>query len=295
MAAFEKDNIEDAKDKCVEIETMEKMPDILTLTSLNDAERGTVIAPDRKAESKLVRRIDILILPLLALSIMVGYLDRSNIGNARVLGMEEDLNLSDQQFLNVIMMFCTSTPSIICKTLMEIDLGYMLLELPAALSLRYIHPRYVFSGALICFGVLSACLSVANGYAGLMILRVLIGLGEVFIQCGFIYISLWYRPSELSLRAGRYSLTQQLGRPLLKLGRSDIFDDSSRWCSIGPDSIRLWYYFGRRLRNAVLEMAFRKSGWRMLPPQPLTSTTDHRRMYHDWYWAGSFCITTWSS
>ena len=78
----------------------------------------------------------------------------------------------------------------------------MLLELPAGLSLRYIHPRYVFSTALISFGTFAACLSVVDGYAGLMVLRVLTGLGEVFVNCGFIYISLWYRPSELALRTG---------------------------------------------------------------------------------------------
>lgn len=32
--------------------------------------------------------------------------DRGNIGNARVLGMQKDLGLSNQQFLNIIMMFC---------------------------------------------------------------------------------------------------------------------------------------------------------------------------------------------
>ena len=60
----------------------------------------------QKLERRLVRRIDLLVLPLLALSIMMGYLDRGNIGNARVLGMQEQLGLTDQQFQNAVMMFC---------------------------------------------------------------------------------------------------------------------------------------------------------------------------------------------
>lgn len=55
---------------------------------------------NRKAEKRLVRKQDLLILPLLALSIMFGYLDRGNIGNARLLGMQKDLGLTSQQYLN---------------------------------------------------------------------------------------------------------------------------------------------------------------------------------------------------
>ena len=117
--------------------------------------------------------------------------------------MEESLGLSDQQFQNVVMMFCKfKRPTWARILLIDVVLGYMLLELPAGLSLRYIHPRYIFSAALICFGTFSACLAVVDGYAGLMVLRVLIGLAEVFVTNGFIYNSLWYRPSELSLRTG---------------------------------------------------------------------------------------------
>jgi hypothetical protein len=98
------------KDKFDEIEMTEKIPEVLKSKTLGDAERATAsAAAQRKAERKLVRRIESLVLPLLALSIMVGYLDRSNIGNARVLGIQKDLDLSDQQFLNAIMMFCTSS------------------------------------------------------------------------------------------------------------------------------------------------------------------------------------------
>ena len=36
-----------------------------------------------------------------------------------------------------------------------------------------------------------------------MVLRVLIGLGEAFINNAWIFISLWYKPDEMSLRAGK--------------------------------------------------------------------------------------------
>lgn len=81
-------------------------------------------------------------------------------------------------------------------------LGYMIIELPAGLLIRYVHPRYCFSGALIGFGVFAMLMTVAGGYAGIMVLRVLIGLGEALVNNAWIFISLWYRPNELSRRSG---------------------------------------------------------------------------------------------
>ena len=110
--------------------------------------------------------------------------------------MQKEIHLSSQQYFDCVMMFF---------------LAYMVIELPAGILLRYCHPRYVFAGALISFGVFAALLSVSN-YAGVMVLRVLIGLGEAFVNNGFIYISLWYRPSELSLRTGAiYCMTPVAG------------------------------------------------------------------------------------
>ena len=72
----------------------------------------------------------------------------------------------------------------------------MLLELPAGLSLRYIHPRYVFSAALVTFGVLAACLAVVDGYAGVMVIRVLIGYVYRWVQL-FFKTRAWLHPSRI--------------------------------------------------------------------------------------------------
>lgn len=79
----------------------------------------------------------------------------------------------------------------------------MVIELPAGLLLRICHPRYVIGGASITFGVVACCMAVAKSYASLMILRVLIGLAEAFVNNAFLYTSMWYRPDELALRTGK--------------------------------------------------------------------------------------------
>jgi len=78
----------------------------------------------------------------------------------------------------------------------------MLIELPAAMCLRYFQPRYVFSLALIAFGTFAAIIPPTRSYGATMALRVLIGLGEAFTTNAFIFASLWYKPEELAIRIG---------------------------------------------------------------------------------------------
>jgi hypothetical protein len=91
MADVEKTVHHDSKEQQVEVMAIENLSQTAAPVNLNDAEAATSDSAQRKAEALLVRRIDMLILPLLALSIMVGYLDRSNIGNARILGSKSSL------------------------------------------------------------------------------------------------------------------------------------------------------------------------------------------------------------
>lgn len=53
---------------------------------------------DEKRVASLLRRVDMRLLPPLAILYLVSFIDRSNIGNARLQNLEADLNLSPQQF-----------------------------------------------------------------------------------------------------------------------------------------------------------------------------------------------------
>jgi hypothetical protein len=80
-----------------------------------------------KQEKRLLLKMDLSIVPLLACSFFIAYMvrplfpfssktanfkkDRNNLGNARIMGMQEDLHLSDEQFFNCLMMFCELLPN----------------------------------------------------------------------------------------------------------------------------------------------------------------------------------------
>lgn len=57
-------------------------------------EEGLLAAPiDPVAEKKLIRKIDFRLIPILWLLFLCAFIDRINIGNARIQGLEEDLGM----------------------------------------------------------------------------------------------------------------------------------------------------------------------------------------------------------
>lgn len=53
--------------------------------------------PDTEAEKKLVRKIDLFLLPCLWIMYVMNYIDRTNIGNAKIAGMDKALALDDSR------------------------------------------------------------------------------------------------------------------------------------------------------------------------------------------------------
>lgn len=56
---------------------------------------------DDKQTSKLLRKMDGHLLPFLALLYLLSFLDRANIGNAKLAGLEKDLNMTGKWDYNV--------------------------------------------------------------------------------------------------------------------------------------------------------------------------------------------------
>ncbi len=69
---------------------------------------------DYAAESRLVRKLDLYIIPPTMLLYLVSFLDRVNIGNARLYNMEKDLGLKGSQYQTAVsLLFVTY---VICET-----------------------------------------------------------------------------------------------------------------------------------------------------------------------------------
>lgn len=53
---------------------------------------------DPKLDRQTVRKLDMLLIPMMCMIYLLAFLDRSNIGNARIAGMQKDLGITDHQY-----------------------------------------------------------------------------------------------------------------------------------------------------------------------------------------------------
>jgi hypothetical protein len=60
---------------------------------------------DPEAEKRLLRKLDWRLIPWLCLLYLISFLDRTNIGNAVILGLGTDLNMDNDQFLMTLTVF----------------------------------------------------------------------------------------------------------------------------------------------------------------------------------------------
>lgn len=143
---------------------------------------------DHVAEKKLVRKLDLYIVPIIMMLYLFSFLDRVNIGNARLYGMEEDLGMKGNQYQTAV--------SILFVT-------YLLSELPSNLVLKKLRPSRWISFITTSWGIIATLTGITQSYAGLIVCRLLLGLVEGGLFPGAaVYLTLFYTKRELALRIG---------------------------------------------------------------------------------------------
>ncbi|KAJ5325525.1 MFS general substrate transporter [Penicillium brevicompactum] len=138
-------------------------------------------------EKRLVRRLDIRLMPMLVLIYILNYLDRNAIAAAKLAGLTEDLELSSVQFQT-----CVSV----------LFVGYILMQVPSNLFLNKVgKPALYLPTCMVAWGILCGASGAAQNFGGLVACRFLLGFVEAayFPGC-MVTLSAWYTRKELSLR-----------------------------------------------------------------------------------------------
>ncbi len=144
----------------------------------------------REHLEKIYERINIRLLPFLGICYLFAYLDRTNIGFAK-LQMQSDLNLSDAAYgLGAGIFF----------------IGYILFEVPSNLWLARIGARKSLSRILILWGCVSTSMLFVSDATTFYLLRFLLGAFEAGFAPGMIlYLTYWYSGARMA-RALAYVL-----------------------------------------------------------------------------------------
>ncbi|CAO3563423.1 unnamed protein product [Mortierella alpina] len=144
--------------------------------------------PDSKEIRRVRWKVDRRLIPLLSVLYLCSFLDRVNIGNAKVANLEEDLKLQ---------------PGVYHLACSIFYIGYIMGEVPANLALKKLGPRTWIPIVMVAWGTVSMCMAALTNGAGLLVARFFLGLAESGYAPGPVYIiSLWYRRCEHALRVG---------------------------------------------------------------------------------------------
>lgn len=166
--------------------------------SFDDAEKGSFeqrerveelaqpdLVVDPEAEKKLLRRVDWRLLPMIWLCLVMSYIDRTNIGNAKVAGMYVDLNMNSSDYALVLSVFF---------------IGYLLWEPPSNMILSRSRPSIYIPALMVLWGSLSVAPKGINSTAGMAVFRFVLGIVEAGFWPGcMLVMSCWYKVGFQSL------------------------------------------------------------------------------------------------
>ncbi|RDW86982.1 putative MFS transporter [Aspergillus mulundensis] len=145
---------------------------------------------DKKAESRLRWKMDFYLLPTVALLYLFCFIDRANIGNARLAGFDTDLNLTGNDYNVVLSVFYVS---------------YIVFEIPCNLCCKWMGPGWFIPLSTVLFGAISIATAFVNTKAQACGVRFVLGIFEAGMLPGIAYyLSRWYRRSELAFRLALY-------------------------------------------------------------------------------------------
>ncbi|KAI9331434.1 major facilitator superfamily domain-containing protein [Zopfochytrium polystomum] len=170
----------------------------------SNASKDTVVLTQEEAEarvreeSKVVKKIDRRLIPLVSLLYLCSYIDKVNFGNAKVVNidstgrgqMERDLGMSSSQTLWAVSIF---------------HIADIIFEIPSNIALKRYSARHWITRIMISWGIVAVCTAFVRNYAEMMVCRFLLGVAEAGYFPGVLtYLATWYRPHELAFRIGMF-------------------------------------------------------------------------------------------
>ncbi|EXJ91638.1 hypothetical protein A1O3_00188 [Capronia epimyces CBS 606.96] len=141
---------------------------------------------DPVMEKRVIAKFDRWFLPQIFILNLIAYLDRSNVGNAKVFGFAEDLHLKGNEFSNLVTLFYVT---------------YVVFETPWAACVKRFGVNKVLAVAFVCWGIVTLGNGFVQNYSQAMACRLLLGAFEAGISPSIaFFISTVYPRKEQAKR-----------------------------------------------------------------------------------------------
>ncbi|CDK24943.1 unnamed protein product [Kuraishia capsulata CBS 1993] len=138
-----------------------------SVLALSDADKETLVA-DLAAKHginhrKLMWKIDLCVVPPFCLLYFLAFLDRVNISNSKVYGLEADLGLVGNQFNTALTVFFVP---------------YVFFEILSNYAMKFVKPHIWLSLCIFFFGIVTIGMGFVTNFGGLVGTRFLLGIFE---------------------------------------------------------------------------------------------------------------------
>ncbi|KAJ3741154.1 MFS transporter [Lentinula detonsa] len=155
-----------------------------------------IVDYERKMTRRILWKLDCHVLPPLALLWLANFIDRSNVGNARIAGLETDTHLRGNQFNTVLAVFYVS---------------YLLVEMPSNWILKRMGANRWLPIIVCAWGIVTTLTGLVHNFGGILAIRIVLGACEGGLLPGMIlYLSTIYKRHELQLRVGIFYASASL-------------------------------------------------------------------------------------
>lgn len=138
----------------------------IDVRAILDSQTTDVLA-DQSAVRRLVRKLDFRLLPCLAMTYSFALIDRVNLPNARIAGMDDDLALSVGDRYSIITMI--------------FFVPYVVFQFPSNVVLRKIGAMAWLPSIVVCWGAVTIGMGFTETWDQLLGLRFILGILEVWL------------------------------------------------------------------------------------------------------------------
>ncbi|OQD84169.1 hypothetical protein PENANT_c014G06597 [Penicillium antarcticum] len=154
------------------------------LQLIQEIGHSTILTPENNA--KVLRKIDLRLLPILLGIYFLQQLDKSTISYASIFGIVEKANLHGQQYSWL------GASIYLAQLVFQPLVAYLLVKVPLAKFLAV---------SCLLWGISLSCMTAATNFGGLLACRIFLGIFEAGIAPAFIAVTqMWYRRREQPVR-----------------------------------------------------------------------------------------------
>ncbi|KAJ9612209.1 hypothetical protein H2200_003806 [Cladophialophora chaetospira] len=166
-------------------------------------------------EKKIKRKLDLRLVPILAAIYTMALVDRTNLGSARIAGLDEATGLAVGNRASI--------------TILVFYVGYIIFEIPSNMALKRVGPARWLSFLTFAWGLVTLGIGFSKNWQTVAICRVLLGICEAGLFPGCLYLmASWYQKFELQKRVAIYFMSGSFLSSfanILCLGLTHIADD----------------------------------------------------------------------